>query len=298
MFTVVRLQRLLIEIRPDLVHSTLTHANTAARLAGDPLGIPIIGGTATIEVDRPLHHALERSLSWIDAAHTVGGPSVARFVIERYGVPRSRICIVPPFLDPLPAPLPRDQARRTLGLPEVSCLIAWAGRFDSVKRTPWLLDVLERGTSQGHLVVAGDGPELATFTRQVRERGLADRVHILGWQNSLSPLLSAADVLVIPSRTEGVPNVVLEAQACGLPVVGAPIGPLMDLSEAGASVRVAGVDAPESIASLVRDLSEDGALLSALSVQARRWAMANLQAGPAIDGLERLYRRVIRERRG
>lgn len=295
---VLRLQRLLLRIRPDLVHSTLTHANTAARLAADPLGLPVIGGTATVEVERPLHRALERALAWIDAAHTVGGPTVARFVAERYGLPRSRICIVPPFLHPPPAPLPRDEARRTLGLPAHARLIAWAGRFDPVKRTAWLLDVLECGAPDWQLAVAGDGPALQAFERSAVQRGLSGRVHLLGWQTSLAPLLSAAEILVVPSRTEGMPNVVLEAQACGLPVAGTPIGPLIDLAEAGASVRVAAIDSPKALARLVREMLDDRTLLSALSVQARRWAAMNLRADRAIDILEDLYRRVIAEARG
>jgi glycosyltransferase involved in cell wall biosynthesis len=70
------------------------------------------------------------------------------------------------------------------------------------------------------LVIAGDGPDMRTVRARVAERDLAGRVFVLGHRSDSDRLIAASDVLVLPSRSEGMSNVALQALALGKPVVG------------------------------------------------------------------------------
>ena len=69
------------------------------------------------------------------------------------------------------------------------------------------------------LLLVGDGPDANSLRRLVAERGIGHRVHFAGWQPTVPEILLASDLMVLPSRWEGMPNVLLEAMACGRPVV-------------------------------------------------------------------------------
>jgi glycosyltransferase involved in cell wall biosynthesis len=74
------------------------------------------------------------------------------------------------------------------------------------------------------LTIVGDGPDRASLERLVGMRALGDRIHFVGHQADPRPFYREADLLVIPSRSEGLPNVLLEAIAHGLPVVSTRVG--------------------------------------------------------------------------
>lgn len=218
----LRLGVRLRQFSPDLIHSTLTHANVAARILGRWTGIPVLSSTATIEVERPLHLRLERLTARWDRGHIVGSAAVAEHVERAFRVPRERIHIIPPAVDP-PRTIPRDEARRQLRLPSDAFVVAWAGRFDPVKRVEIAIDAVA-SEPNWYLALAGDGPTRPALERRAREvvpssGGDEDRVRFLGWQDDLALLLSAADAFVLPSLTEGVPNALLQAMAAGLPCV-------------------------------------------------------------------------------
>src|SRR4029078_7047098 len=69
------------------------------------------------------------------------------------------------------------------------------------------------------LVLVGSGPQKESLFRLATRLRIADRVRLLGWESDATPLIAPADMLVLPSRWEGMPNVVLEAMAAGKPVV-------------------------------------------------------------------------------
>nr|WP_246417975.1 glycosyltransferase family 4 protein [Haloferula luteola] len=118
---------------------------------------------------------------------------------------------------------PGDQqtARRALSLPLETPVFACVGRIDfHQKQQDRLLRALARpALADCHLVFAGDGPDSATLDEMIQARGLASRVRRWPWADT-AQLYRAADAVVIPSRYEGVPLVMLEALACGVPVLG------------------------------------------------------------------------------
>ena len=98
-----------------------------------------------------------------------------------------------------------------------------------------------------HWEIAGDGPQLDNLKLLANELGIADRVTFLGWQSreELTKRYHRANVFLFPSRHEGMPNVVLEAMACGLPVVATRIAGSEELvveAETGFSVQTENVD--------------------------------------------------------
>lgn len=108
--------------------------------------------------------------------------------------------------------------------------ILFVGRFHRQKNLAFLLDQLARlpafAPNGWRLALVGDGEERSALEAQARRLGIADRIAWHGWQADKSRLLGLyqqADVLVNPSRYEGMPNVVLEAMACGLPVVASDV---------------------------------------------------------------------------
>lgn len=100
-----------------------------------------------------------------------------------------------------------------------------------------------------HLLIAGQGPQRATLEALAHELGLSNRVHFLGTmpQEALKGLYSAADVLILASEREGWPNVLLEAMACGTPVVATNVGGIPEIVTAPVAGRIAAARTPESI---------------------------------------------------
>jgi glycosyltransferase involved in cell wall biosynthesis len=294
---IVRLRGHMRRIRPDLIHSTLTHANVACRLVGRSLGIPVVSSTATIEVERRGHLRLERWTARLDRGQIVSSAALAQHVRTSFRVPAERIHVVPPFVDPWPTRVDRAAARRSLDLPPDAFVVLWAGRFDPVKRLDLLLDAAARlPAADWRFVLAGDGPLRSTIeSRVAREPMLAQRVQLTGWLDDLSPALCAADVFAFPSLTEGTPNAVLAAMAAGLPVVGSAIPALHELS--GAEERIMLVqDGADAWAQALAQMRSDDRLRKGFADRASTWAAANLSAARTVAATIEVYERVVRRK--
>jgi glycosyltransferase involved in cell wall biosynthesis len=125
-----------------------------------------------------------------------------------------------------PAP-PAEQAvlRAASGLPTDKILFAFVGRLTRQKRPDILLEAWSRcATSRTHLVFVGDGPLRGELERQVSRPVPRRDVTFTGVVSDVPSLVRAMDIAVIPSEAEGMSNAMLEAMACGLPVVATDVG--------------------------------------------------------------------------
>jgi glycosyltransferase involved in cell wall biosynthesis len=131
--------------------------------------------------------------------------------------------------------VPRDKntARAALGLPTGKTILGTIGRIEfNQKQQDFLLRTFFKhwkGDPSMHLMIVGDGPDRDRLDALIRELGAQQQVTLLPWQADSTLVYSAMDMLVIPSRFEGVPLVMLEAIACGTPVVGSARDGMKDL---------------------------------------------------------------------
>ena len=125
-------------------------------------------------------------------------------------------------------PLPKAQARQQLGLSGAPLLLS-VGNLVPLKGHDLCIDalaLLRKTAPEARLVIIGAGPEAERLREHARRQGLAEAVHFAGTvpNTELSPWYSAADALLLASSREGWPNVLLEAMACGTPVVATRVG--------------------------------------------------------------------------
>jgi glycosyltransferase involved in cell wall biosynthesis len=124
------------------------------------------------------------------------------------------------------APVKRAQ----LGIPDDALIVLVAGLLNSAKGQDLAIQALQLVASPNiHLVIAGHGNDLPMLEALAGELGVNDRVHFLGWRDDLPALIAASDVVLLPSRWEGMPYVVLEAMAAGRPVVATRVDGARDL---------------------------------------------------------------------
>jgi glycosyltransferase involved in cell wall biosynthesis len=129
-------------------------------------------------------------------------------------------------------PSGRDDARHELGLPTDVFLVGYAGSIVPIKRLETLIAAVARLPTV-HLALQGFSSEPTPYESSVRalvtRLGLVPRTHLLAWAPSARPFLAGLDVVVVPSRHEGCPNVLLEAMAMGRPCLGARSGGIEEM---------------------------------------------------------------------
>jgi glycosyltransferase involved in cell wall biosynthesis len=105
------------------------------------------------------------------------------------------------------------------------------------------------------LEIVGDGPERERLADQSAALGLADRVHFAGWvdRSALLDHYHRADVFVLPSRYEGMPNVILEAMACGLPILATRTAGNEELVEPGRNGRLFAIGDADGLAAALEE---------------------------------------------
>lgn len=183
-----------------------------------------------------------------------------------------------------PPTLERSTLRDEIGVPDGVPVVAGAGRLEHRKGFDLLLDAFARGAgSDAHLAVAGDGKAEGELRSRADALGVSSRVHWLGFRPDLENVLLGADVFVLPSRKEGMANVMLEAMAAGCLVVATDISGVREAIGARAGRPEAGWIVPvddagamgESLGhalDLVRAGSGRGeALRTELEWRARNW---------------------------
>ena len=158
-----------------------------------------------------------------------------KIAIHRTGLDRSRF-----------RPLDRAAARAKFGFANDVPLLATVGALIPRKGQAYVIDALPH-LPAAHLALAGAGPDEASLRARAAELGVAERVHFLGPvpHAELPELLSAADVFVLPSASEGLANAWVEALACGVPVVTTSIPGALELITDPAFGRFAGRDGRE-----------------------------------------------------
>lgn len=171
------------------------------------------------------------------------------------GIPRGKITIHRTGLDrSVFRPLDRAEARKRLNLPTDAPLLATVGALIPRKGQAFAIEALSQ-VPDAHLLLAGAGGDEAALRARAAALGLTERVHFLGAvpHGELPWVLSAADVLVLPTASEGLANAWVEALACGTPVVTTPIPGAQELLTDPAWGRMVERDG-NAIAAAVREL--------------------------------------------
>lgn len=177
----------------------------------------------------PLGRLFYRSLSAVDGWIAIS-PQIEQALL-REGYPEARVHAIPNMVEtdrfrPF-AEHEIEHTRDLLGIPRSARVVLAVGRLVALKGIDVLLDAFQSVAAAqpaARLVIVGDGPERARLEALARRPATAGRVDFLGFREDLPALYSAADLVCLPSFREGLPNVMLEAMACGRPVVASELG--------------------------------------------------------------------------
>lgn len=180
-----------------------------------------------------------------------------------HGIAAERLSVIPNGLPALPEqPLPGG----------LEPLVGFIGRLSSEKGPDLFLDAvipLCRARSGLRAVMLGDGPEAVGVRDRLAAEQLTERIELPGYQDDSQAWLRRLSVLVVSSRTEGTPLVVLEAMRAGVPVVAFAVGGVPDMLEHERSALLAAPGNLDQLGAAIARLLDDTALAQALARQAR-----------------------------
>jgi len=292
---ILRLVQIIRKWQPDVVHSHMVHANLLARIVRPLAPFPVLVCTAhSIDEGGRLREVLYRLTDpFCDLTTQVSQAGLERYV-HVGAVPRHKICYIPNGVDTerfKPNLEDRLKVRKELGVEGFVWLAV--GRFDPPKDYPNMLQAFARVVHKHlntMLLIAGDGPLRKTMENMTRELGVEKHVKFLGIRRDIPQLMNAADAYVMSSEWEGMPMVLLEASACGLPIVATNVGGNAEIVLDGQTGFLVPPKSPEALSQAMlrmMDLPEE--VREKMGKQARKHIESNFSLDRIVDCWEALY---------
>jgi glycosyltransferase involved in cell wall biosynthesis len=293
----------------DVFHAHGTNQHGTAALAGRVLRRPSILKVAMAAND----------LAFARQGRLRG--SINRFMVHRFdryvaitdeiaaemtaeGIPASRVERLANGVDtavfaPLDAAA-RERLRRDLQLPE-GPLVSFVGILNARKNVDGALRIWQHAVARGapgHLLLIGPADEggeryRASLEAFVREHGLGARVSFLGSRKPVAPYLQASDLFLFPSRQEGLPNAVLEAMACGLPVVASRDAGLGDIIRDGENGATHDLGDESGFGGIVAGLLADAPARQRLGAAARETIVTRFSLDAVADRYVAIYHELL-----
>ncbi|HSL93592.1 MAG TPA: glycosyltransferase [Bacillota bacterium] len=271
---VVALRQFLLRHEPALIHTHGGRATFYGRLAAASSGHLCV--VTTVHSHPRLDHEERWKVSVFSLADRLTRGATRQFIavsspiateLRGQGVAARQIVIIPNGIDEWPAVGQALVARE-------GTLVCSIGRFTHIKGFDVLLQAMALLSSRGlrfRLVLIGDGPD-ATALRELAERlAIADRVDFMGYVHNARGMLADADLLVLASRSEGQPIVLLEAMAAGVPVVSTAVGGVPEIVKDGDTGLLVPAEDPEALADAMQRVIQDPELAQRLRSNGRHW---------------------------
>ena len=297
----VRMHEVVLAHKLDLlhVHYAIPHA-TSAWIAREMLAptrpdirvLTTLHGTdITIVGQDPSFHAITK----FSIEQSDGLTAVSRFLqretVRAFGCTGCEIEVIPNFIDPQVYDRAKYNAALRDQVAASDRVLMHISNFRPVKRVRDVVRIFARVRQEipSVLVMVGDGPDRVHAEAEARELGVDDRVFFLGKIEAVAPLLSAADLFLIPSQSESFGLSALEALASGVPVVGSATGGLPEVvrdGETGALCEVGDIDA---MAAAAIDMLRDRDRWEEMSTLAARDARERFALDDVVEQYESFY---------
>lgn len=292
--TIRGLVRLIRERNIELVstHSGIDSwvGGIAARLAGVKL-------VRTRHLDLPLKRRWYNFVHYLPHALVSCGETMRGHLVEGCGFPASEVVSIPTGIDfaRFAPSRSREDVRAALGFGDET-VILMVGVIRAVKRHEIALRALAQLCATHpsvRLVLAGEGPMRAAMESLAQTLGLGDAITFLGHRDDVPDLMAASDVLLLTSRSEGVPQAVTQGLGLGMPVVATAVGGVPELvidQQTGLLVPPENVEAV--VAALAR-LIEAPAFARQLGEAGAKHVRAHFSSAAMLDATEQLYARLL-----
>jgi glycosyltransferase involved in cell wall biosynthesis len=224
------------------------------------------------------------------------GEKLREQLIRDNGIDPAKLISVPTGID-LATYSPGDRAasRAALGLPADATIIGIVATLRSWKGHFYLIDAFAglcaaTGAADLHLAIVGDGPQFKVIQQRVAERGLTGRVTTPGNQGLVTPWLNAIDIFCLPSyANEGVPQALMQAMACTLPVVSTPVGSIGEIVEHEVTGLLVEPRDADTLQSALARLIADPLLRNRLGETAHRVAVERFAKEIMLERMERVF---------
>ena len=224
-----KLRRLLKSNQPDVVQSFLWHANVLTAWVVPSLGIPLFGGVRISE-RRTFRYAFDRWSTSRSTKTICVSQGVADWCVRTEKMDAGKLIVIPNGIA-------IESTKQSIS-PDSHCvptnakILLFVGRFELQKGIDVLVQhakPLLRQLPDHHLVLIGDGSMRPLLEALARQKELRGRVHCLGQRDDVRSWMARSELLLLPTRYEGMPNVILEAMAEGLAVVTTHVEGIVEL---------------------------------------------------------------------
>ncbi len=297
----VRLQRLIRQSRPDIAQSFMWHANVLAASLYPSFGVPLVGGNRVKEPNPKRHRSGAWAASKMRQVVAVS-QEVATWTQEIERVPLDKIEVIPngidlPHWDHVASAQREDGSKRPSPIPSTSPILLFVGRLNHQKGIDVLAPRIPRILNQlpnHHLVFLGDGPYRTLLQQEVDKSPSRDRIHLLGVRDDVNYWMHRSQLLLLPSRYEGMPNVILEAMASRLPVATLQVEGVEALLGNSVSEQSVPKEEWDRWEALVLQLALDESKCRLLGGQNRQRAEAEFPLVKQLQRYEELYSRIVR----
>lgn len=289
LYTAYALARLVRREGIHILHAHTSHTHTLACLARR------VAKCGRVVVSRRVDFAPSRGLwsrmkyRWPDRYIAIS--NAIADVLYAAGVPPDAVKVVHSAIDPHRFDVPPLDTR-SLGLPEDAAVLGNVAALVGHKDQATLLHAMARvapAWPQAHLVIAGDGP-LRAALEALRDRlALGGRVHFLGYRDDIPRLLRTLDIFVMSSKEEGLGTSVLDAMACGVPVVATAGGGIPEMVRHDTTGWLAPVGDAEALARGIVTLGRDPALCKRLATAAAAMVHEEFHVDRMVAGNEAVY---------
>lgn len=288
--------RLCRTLRPDVVHTHGYRADVLDAAVARSLGIPVVstvhGFTGGNRKNRFYQWLQRRALRRFDAVVAVSRP--LRDELAR-SIPSERLHHVQNAYYAWESPLERKAACRALGVTPNGFRVGWVGRLSAEKGPDILVEALgQLGNLPLSVSFVGSGPMRRALEARAAALRVGDRITWHGVVAGAGRFLRAFDVLVLTSRTEGTPVVLLEAMAAEVPIIAADVGGVPDVVSPKEALLVPPQD-PGAVAAALQDVLQHPAPAGRRTVAARARLERQFGLTPWLGRYETVYRAVLPE---
>ena len=291
--------------QPDIIvsHSVKSHfLMWRSRLWKKYPWVAFHHGYTTTDLKMLAYNRLDRlSLPKADRVATVC-QAFARELAKSTKIPEEKIFVQHNAIRPQPKPSDAEvsELKRHLGMAEHDRLIISIGRLSKEKAHVVLIEAFRLLCTNLNLscrlVIVGDGPERASLETAARASGQNDRITFAGQVSNVQPFYAAADVFVLPSLSEGSPNVLLEAMAAEVPIVATAVGGVTEIVSNEESSLLVPPKNPPALAAAIDRLLQDSALAQRLTTVASALVAREHSPERYARSLISLYQEVIEQR--